>query len=273
MLNQFAACFNGNSTKNVYLRDSDEYAYPASRRIRTNHPPHYSLNMKRIVPYLSIVFITLMLAVFLLAPVMRTMGYYVDNPGWEVGEIAAKKGNPNLCSKLKVLWHLFAPAPSATQRRRECIYTYASLTHDPTACEILMPSRYGLDCVGAAMKNDQCNFYGNFTVSWGEGKATLKECQKPDRKRGEKGDQCCIIASVSFLRSFNNCSSLLGDQVMFDECQFSLAFKNHDPASCDPIQDDNMRAACLVDARALKKDPSICTGCTPPVDSIDDLPK
>lgn len=226
---------------------------------------------KKYFPSICIFFLILVISRRLwISPAFSLMGYYVTMDEDRLAEHLFENHLP--VSDCQKLIHFDPLAPGREEKRIGCIIHYAQIAHDPSVCERLMPSRYGLDCVGAAMKNDQCNFYGNFTVSWGEGKATLKECQKPNRKRGKKGDQCCIIANASYLRSFNNCSSLLGDQAMFDECQFHVAFKNKDPFWCSAIKDANIHAACVISAEALKKDPSICTGCASPVEKIEDLP-
>ena len=76
---------------------------------------------------------------------MRGLGYYVDNTGGEIGRLAAGK-RMFLCVKKSLFIHIFGP--STVSRRRECVYTYASLTKDPSACELLMPSDYGFSCLG-----------------------------------------------------------------------------------------------------------------------------
>jgi hypothetical protein len=156
------------------------------------------------------------------------------------------------------------------------VYEYAKLTKDPSACELLMPSSYGLSCVGAASEAPICGINTGFEVQWHEGdqikRSSLKDCQK-NNARSERGNKCCIIAAVSGIRNFNDCSSLAMDAPLFDNCLNELAFKNHDPSACVQIKNDNIRSGCIVSAKALQKDPSICTGCTPAVESIDQLPK
>lgn len=207
---------------------------------------------------------------------LRVFGYYIDEPGWYVAEqlVAKGKGVKN-CRKI-LLSPLAIFGPPLGERRMDCIHEYAKLTKDPSACELLMPSSYGLSCVGAASESPICGINSGFEVQWHEGeeaeiqRSSLKDCQQKNG-RTKKGDQCCVVASISGIRGFNDCSLLENDPPLFDNCLTQLAFKNHDPTSCESIQDPRIKSGCIVNATALKKDPSICLGCTPPVESVDDL--
>ena len=45
--------------------------------------------------------------------------------------------------------------PSRGEHVGMCVREYAELTKDPSACELLMPSSYGLDCGGGGLKVNQ----------------------------------------------------------------------------------------------------------------------
>jgi hypothetical protein len=139
-----------------------------------------------------------------------------------------------------------------------------------------MPSSYGLACAGEAAGTPICGINPGFEVQWHEGDAiqysSLQDCQK-DNGRSQRGDQCCIIATVSGIRDFNDCSSLKNEAPLYDNCLNQLAFKNHDSDSCAGIQDPIIKSECIVSATALKKDPSICSSCTLPLESIESLKK
>src|SRR5688572_5716417 len=95
-----------------------------------------------------------MMGYIILAPiVLRIIGYYHNGIGWEVAKlIIERRGQAGDCKKIiHITPQLFAP--SEGEQRASCVYEYAKLSKDPTACELLMPSRYGLDCVGVAQKN------------------------------------------------------------------------------------------------------------------------
>lgn len=201
--------------------------------------------------------------------------HYVNWSPYRLSEYIAKNNlKAEECNKLVVF---NPPGPLPDEQIRTCIYLVAELTKDPSACELLMPSSYGLSCVGGARGNYECNFYEDNEVSWVESnagkKATFKECVKPDPQRSQHGDECCTVALVTRLKTNNDCTSLSSNQMMFDECQYRLSFKNHDPSSCELIQNPRIKSACVVSAKALQKDPSVCSGCTQPVESVEELVK
>lgn len=217
--------------------------------------------------------ITIPVLIFALYFSQRLLGYYPGEAFWKVAEIAAKKGDVSICKRIINPFPAIL-GPTAADARISCIHEYAKLTHDPSVCELLMPSSYGLSCVGVASESPICGVNTGFEVQWHEGetieRSSLKDCQKSNN-RSKRGDQCCIIATVSAFRTFNDCSALAKDVPLFDNCLNQLSFKNHDPSTCESIQDPNIKAGCIVSATALQKDPSICTGCTPSINSIEDL--
>lgn len=197
--------------------------------------------------------------------------------------ITVNNKDPSKCFKMgaakfpfpgKILFPFAGMGPSIESQRKSCIREVATIKKDPAVCELLMPSRYGLSCVGVASKPDRCNFYQG-QVSWVEDNTAHRlpygACGERDPRRSSMGNACCLITLVALVRSENDCSMLKGNQSLFDECQHRLSFKNRDPASCASIQDATVRAACVVEAEALRLDPSICAGCKQPVDRIEDL--
>lgn len=140
-----------------------------------------------------------------------------------------------------------------------------------------MPSEYGLSCVGASEVHLPCDVTSvKYSVYWRDGDAEhteyVKDCVRPKKSRSALGNQCCQVAQVAFLRDKNDCSLLKNNIPIYDHCLYALAWKTKDPSHCQNITNGNARAACDVQTRALQKDPSICSGCTPPVQSFDDLP-
>lgn len=225
--------------------------------------------MIRILKTLAIVAISILLMLFLYPWILRGLGYYVDNTGSEIGRLAAKKMDVSLCNKIIVYSHVLGPPTMS--RRGECIYVYAEQTKDPSVCELLMPSSYGLSCVGAASNFTRpCPLGNDRSVSDENGlDATLMECvQGPS---SIKNNLCCTVSKARFIKDFNDCSSTSGSIAISDQCYSGLSFKNHDPSTCEFIQDPNIKAGCIVSATGLQKDPSICSGCTPPLNSIEEL--
>ncbi len=200
--------------------------------------------------------------------VLHVIGYDFSSPGWKVGEKAFKEKNVKLCSRI-VNISIFGP-PTA-MRRAQCIRTYAELTKDPSVCELLMPSSYGLSCVGGAQSEPDLCSMSSGEVRWKDGSETYASCADPTKKRTKDGDACCLIARIAFVKSENDCSSLESYSEMHDQCLQSLAFKNHNPAVCEGIGNENTKSACTVNAQAIRKNPSICDGCKARVNTLDQL--
>jgi len=76
--------------------------------------------------------------------------YYIvgsSRNGTDIAEILVrKKLPPSDCFRME---HFdIGMRPSIEEDQALCIYDYAKLTKDPSACELLMPSSYELACVG-----------------------------------------------------------------------------------------------------------------------------
>jgi hypothetical protein len=215
------------------------------------------------------------LLIFSIPVVQKLLGYYPGLPGWEMAQIAVKKQNVKLCERITALpWAIFVLGPPTAERRISCVHRYATLAKDPSACELLMPSSYGLSCVGGAIDSPECGFNQGYEVQWNEGnpvlKSSLKDCQK-NIQRSETGEACCFIAKIGFVKDENDCSPLKNQERFYNECLDRLSFKNHDPTICEGITDKNLKVACIVRAKAMKQDPSICTGCTPLLETLEDI--
>ncbi len=197
-------------------------------------------------------------------------GYYVrDIRPDHIAAIAVQLHRPRECYKIKQLHESMGPTES--ELRLMCIYETAQLLKDPTVCELLMPSSYGLSCVGGARSSSDICSMDSDSVAWSTGRAKYSTCHKDETSRSLQGNQCCLIARASFVKGENDCTSLKEYRDLFDECQFSVSFKNHDPSSCETISDPNLKSACIVSAKAMQKDPAICSYCKQPVDRIEDL--
>ena len=84
---------------------------------------------------------------------LKLLGYHVNAISGDVAPIAAKYHDVNICQKIIYISPTFG-GPTAGDQRRYCIFAYAKLAEDPAACELLMPSDYGLYCVGEAMATE-----------------------------------------------------------------------------------------------------------------------
>lgn len=195
---------------------------------------------------------------------------YPDTPSPQAAAewLVNTKRDPELCRKMPGnMWF----GSQAGEQQAECIFWYASLTKNPSACELIMPSSYGLSCIGAATSTpDLCGMNEGY-VAWNDGRATYESCQKDDATRSIPGNQCCLIARVAFVRPENDCSALQTNIPMHDECLDSLAFKNGNSAQCNGISDANLKAGCLVKAKGMQENPQICKGCKAQVEKLSDL--
>ena len=206
----------------------------------------------------------------------RALGYSTANGMYDAEELAkqfAEEGRgAEACLKIKTF---FPTYPPLAVLQAGCIHEYASLTKDPAACELLMPSSYGISCLGGAMNFLPCKIYSKEEIRWSDGNSgfqtTLQECVNSVDSPLDKRGQCCLISINTYVRSMNDCFPLLSDKEMFDQCQYEVSVKNHDASTCSPIFNENIRSACTVEATALEKDPSICTKCRPAVENIEDL--
>jgi hypothetical protein len=80
--------------------------------------------------------------------VLKIAGYYPDGLGWRVArQIAETSRDPHDCLKIiHLIPHVMAP--SEGEQRSSCIYELAEIMKDTKACELLLPSEYGLACIG-----------------------------------------------------------------------------------------------------------------------------
>jgi len=197
--------------------------------------------------------------------IYRLWGYYVTTDEDTLAQYLVDHRLP--VSDCRKLMHLErGAAPSVSEKRLECVIRYAAIVKDPSICELLMPSEYGMNCVGGAIHEQPCWLAMDRSVRWTGGQASLRECEKKDNKRSAEGNLCCHVARVRSLKHVNDCSPVANRQDMFDQCQYAIAMKNHDPSACTTIVNDNIRSACDVQTNALIKDPTLCSDCLKPLE-------
>lgn len=221
----------------------------------------------------------LLILLILGTPILqRSLGYFPGAPGWKVAEIAAQKHDVELCNRIIDLpWGIFSMGPTSDESSMLCIHEYAKLTKDPSACELLMPSSYGLSCVGAAENSQMpCNTNVKpYSVYWRDGEkenlVDVRECATSKVQRTELGTQCCQVARIAYMKDENDCSPLQKNPIVYDRCLYSLAWKLKEPSYCSGIGNRNAKAACTVQSKAIKDDPNFCPGCVTPLESIDDV--
>src|SRR3989338_40717 len=189
----------------------------------------------------------------LMAGIYWSFGYYVNIPGWKMGQIAAEKESVEECELLRKTWY-FGGFDSGDMHRSECIHTYASLTLDPLACELLLPSDYGLSCLGEVASSlfngkpcrysePQDNLYCNKNFS--EGELTIDHPQVDNcdlYNRSDLKDWCHFERTKRFKEIYE--CNFVKHEIVKDYCEYNYALKMRDPSLCSPIKAPSRRSFC-----------------------------
>lgn len=192
--------------------------------------------------------------VIFVPPTLRILGYFPNETGGPVAEkLVEQKRPPSDCEKIiNILPEPFSP--TVQEQRATCLYDYADLTHDIRACEFLLPSDYGWDCVGM-IKGEifpEACFFSEVTkdlycnAEYSEGELTIKNPQLKNcaiYQRQDLRDWC------HFKRTFNSdkvneCDAIQAD-FMKDRCQYSIALKKDNTDLCKLISDKKRRDFCV----------------------------
>ncbi len=191
--------------------------------------------------------------IFVYPMTLWMLGYYPGAPGWEVGRMAASRGDVKLCEKIINLpWGIFSMGPSVAEAQFLCIHEYASLTKDPSACELLMPSSYGWDCLGAAEESNARICWFDFSKErYSNSKPVMPEC---GGKNDSSARRCCEMAKFLYVEKELNCNEFNDSAPLHDQCLELVARRERDIHTCSQIQSDHIRTTCEVAVRALKKD-------------------
>ena len=189
----------------------------------------------------------------LMAGVYWLFGYYVNIPGWRMGQIAAEKESVEECELLRKTWY-FGGFDSGDMHRSECIHTYASLTLDPTACELLLPSDYGWSCLGEVsgklFEEEPCSYssvrdrvYCNKHFSEGELALDHPQMENCDLYTRKDLREWCHYQRTFAQKNIYECGDIT-NPVVYDDCQYSYALKSDDINLCSPILDPSRRSFC-----------------------------
>lgn len=163
--------------------------------------------------------------------VLQLMGYPVDIPPSElVEEIAARNDDPLRCRKLQQT--VPSMGPSLAEKRMLCFFLLATQKNEPKICEFLMPSEYGMSCIGEIwgklIDESNCHWYKDNAVRCFEGKSLtphIYDCQEK---------------SVALLPN---------------ECKHRIAFRDKKEDLCDAIEEPILRSICKVRIKTWKQYP------------------
>ena len=186
----------------------------------------------------------------------RALGYFPGGHFPTIAQYAAEQGDVRLCRRIIGLPWPTVGGPSTADARLSCIHDYASLTHDPSACELLMPSEYGWSCLGEVHQkifkeipcwystvNDRtfCNEF------YSEGELTIEHPQMKDCSVYLRKDlrEWCHYERTTRMKGVHDCDQIT-HPVVYDNCGYSYALKERDPALCAPIKDTKRRDFCTL---------------------------
>ncbi|MBU1123124.1 hypothetical protein KJ652_00875 [Patescibacteria group bacterium] len=155
------------------------------------------------------------------------------------------------------------PRPTTYELQMRCVYKYASLTKDPSACELLMPSDYGWSCLGAVEEKlflgDPCYYstvrnrvYCNRKYS--EGELTIEDPQMDNCSSYERNDlrEWCHFERTARIAYAHECDQIT-HPVVYDNCEYNYAIKMKDIKYCDAIKDPERINMCKVYLEMVKK--------------------
>jgi len=180
---------------------------------------------------------------------------YVNWAPWDLAQYLADNGrDPRECLDLIFIEIM---SPSQAEQQALCVFEYAKITKDPSACELLMPSSYGWSCLGVAQATrDECSIDYAKEVSWViEGTendwktASFNTCINT-RTSDDQQNSCCYILQLTSDPNINDCSQFAEHKNYLDLCNSQLALKTKNPSLCGDITDSNKKAICEVQARS-----------------------
>ncbi len=167
------------------------------------------------------IFILIPVSWFLIYWTQRALGYFPGGHFPTIAKKAAAEHNVELCRRIVGLPWPTIGGPSTMDARISCIHEYAALAQDPTACELLLPSEYGLSCIGESMSRIYID--------------------NPD------------VEHVKFA----DCAQVKGESLTQDRCGYLKAHYSRSTKDCEPIQNDVIRKACFMKFEAWEKYPEL----------------
>src|SRR3989338_2915501 len=173
---------------------------------------------------------------------------YVNWLPWDLAEYLVEKDR--LASEcFDLIWFQIL-SPTQAEQRALCVYEYAKLKQDPSACELLMPSSYGWSCLGAAEELNQRWCWFDFgkkpaLVGRGEISVTIPECESDSQSMLD--NRCCELALTLYVDRGMNCDAFAQEpQQLHDQCLALLANREKDIHFCSSIASKNFKTACEV---------------------------
>ncbi len=198
-------------------------------------------------------------------PVLQLYPYLTTDED-ELAQYILDRGLP--ASNCMKLIHFDMMAPSVRDKRIGCVYKYAKKAKNPSACMLIMPSSYGMDCISDSIPPPICSIGYYMDILSSDFETTLAECVSGNTNIIRH--PCCQVAKVAMIMDENDCSKLPSIEFR-DECFYKKAFKNMNIEQCEEISNGVLRTACEIRTEALQKHPSLCENCAPKYKTARDV--
>ncbi len=169
------------------------------------------------------------------------------------------------CYLFRTLDLLMRPTTAELQMR--CVRDYAEKKQDPSACELLLPTEYGMACLstlgGKLFSGNHCTgTYGRNEVycsSYSNGgeqtieRPQIKDCLLYKRKDIQ---EWCYKERTSILTNVHDCKKI-ANEIEVDDCENAYAFKQKDPSLCTAVKDEKRRLYCEIRINTWLKNPKL----------------
>ena len=187
--------------------------------------------------------------------ILEFMGYPVDIAPWDLAKQIVETGkDPSFCLKLQDSIH--GKYTTIESRRTNCIFEYAKITKDPSACELLLPSEYGLACLSTVwgkimgplpcMKADGSNRVTCHQDNTDEFvKIDNPQITNCSQYKHNDLQEWCYAESSTYLKNVFSCNKI-ETLLVKDDCQMNFSFKQKDPELCNVVTDFNRRRYCQI---------------------------
>lgn len=190
----------------------------------------FSIIVIPFVPIVSVIGWQVTKGVFL-----RTQGYFpAAVPDDLIERIVRGERKPEDCKKFVRLSAPWAMGPTEGEQQDLCIYKVAQALKDAEVCELLMPSEYGLSCIGGIwgkeIDQSNCHWYDTNAIRCFIGPSLTPKIV-----------QCSIEPK--------------GTQP--DECWHRVAFAKKNVGLCSNIQNLALQKVCMVRTAAWLKYPDL----------------
>ena len=142
--------------------------------------------------------------------------------------------------------------------QESCFYEVAHRRKDPTVCEFLMPSEYGISCITNTLppvagpdigincedRDGKMFCYSTYNALLAHNQDVVIDFSQCEKISDVNKRDWCYIGRVRTIPHEKDCSKVLLNQDHKDFCIYTLAMKNKDASVCEKIEHLIRRSAC-----------------------------